>query len=86
MDSHTTVIIPFDNRVIFVSLLQNPTFPSRLEIPQKPRDSHFPTAPTAAGRFTQTGHFDLLTTQQFWACYEIRTQDSARFLMEVREN
>ena len=32
-----------------------PTFPPRLEIPQKPRDSHFPTAPTAAGRLTQTG-------------------------------
>jgi hypothetical protein len=27
-----------------------------LEIPQKPRDSHFPTAPTAAGSLTQTGH------------------------------
>ena len=26
-----------------------PTFPPRLEIPQTPRDSHFPTAPTAAG-------------------------------------
>ena len=26
-----------------------PTFPPRLEIPQDPRDSHFPTAPTAAG-------------------------------------
>lgn len=26
-----------------------PTFPSRLEIPQSARDSHFPTAPTAAG-------------------------------------
>jgi hypothetical protein len=25
-----------------------PTFPPRLEIPQTPRDSHFPTAPTAA--------------------------------------
>ena len=25
------------------------TFPPRLEIPQTPRDSHFPTAPTAAG-------------------------------------
>ena len=36
--------------------VQNPTFPPRLEIPQKARDSHFPTAPTAAGRFTQTGH------------------------------
>jgi transposase len=33
-----------------------PTFPPRLEIPQKLRDSHFPTAPTAAGRLTQTGH------------------------------
>jgi transposase len=27
----------------------NPTFPPRLEIPQTPRDFHFPTAPTAAG-------------------------------------
>src|SRR5215469_4695318 len=27
----------------------NPTFPPRLEIPQTPRDSHFPTASTAAG-------------------------------------
>jgi hypothetical protein len=35
--------------------VQNPTFPPRLEIPQKPRDSHFPTAPTAATRLTQTG-------------------------------
>ena len=26
-----------------------PTFPPRLEIPHTPRDSHFPTAPTAAG-------------------------------------
>jgi transposase len=26
-----------------------PTFPPRLEIPQTPRDSHFPTAPTATG-------------------------------------
>jgi transposase len=33
-----------------------PTFPSRLEIPQKKRDSHFPTAPTAAGLLTPTGH------------------------------
>ena len=32
----------------------NPTFPSRLEIPQRARDSHFPTAPTAAG-LTKTG-------------------------------
>lgn len=29
--------------------VQNPTFPPRLEIPQTTRDSHFPTAPTAAG-------------------------------------
>jgi hypothetical protein len=33
-----------------------PTFPPRLEIPQRTPDSHFPTAPTAAGRLTQTGH------------------------------
>ena len=26
-----------------------PTFPLRLEIPQTPRDSHFPTASAAAG-------------------------------------
>jgi hypothetical protein len=36
--------------------VQNPTFPPRLEIPPKARDSHFPTAPTAAVRLTQTGH------------------------------
>jgi hypothetical protein len=36
--------------------VKNPTFPPRLGIPQKPRDSHFPTAPTAAGSLTQTGH------------------------------
>jgi transposase len=29
--------------------VQKPTFPPRLEIPQSARDSHFPTAPTAAG-------------------------------------
>jgi transposase len=29
--------------------VKKPTFPPRLEIPQKARDSHFPTAPTAAG-------------------------------------
>src|SRR5438309_2523593 len=29
--------------------VMKPTFPSRLEIPQTARDSHFPTAPTAAG-------------------------------------
>jgi len=34
--------------------VKNPTFPPRLGIPQKPRDSHFPTAPAAAG-LTQTG-------------------------------
>jgi len=34
--------------------VQKPTFPPRLEIPHTPRDSHFPTAPTAAG-LTQTG-------------------------------
>jgi hypothetical protein len=33
----------------------NPTFPPRLEIPQKPRDSHFPTASATAGSLTQTG-------------------------------
>ena len=32
-----------------VGKVQNPTFPTRLEIPQSARDSHFPTAPTAAG-------------------------------------
>jgi hypothetical protein len=36
--------------------VQKTTFPPRLEIPQKPRDSHFPTAPAAAGPLTQTGH------------------------------
>ena len=29
--------------------VQKPTFPPRLEIPQTTRDSHFPTATTAAG-------------------------------------
>jgi transposase len=29
--------------------VKNPTFPPRLEIPQRARDSHFPTATTAAG-------------------------------------
>jgi hypothetical protein len=29
--------------------VQKQTFPPRLEIPQRTRDSHFPTAPTAAG-------------------------------------
>ena len=29
--------------------VQNQTFPPRLEIPQRARDSHFPTAPAAAG-------------------------------------
>ncbi|HZZ17687.1 MAG TPA: ISNCY family transposase [Candidatus Sulfotelmatobacter sp.] len=29
--------------------VKKPTFPPSLEIPQSPRDSHFPTAPTAAG-------------------------------------
>jgi transposase len=29
--------------------VKKPTFPPRLEIPQTPRDYHFPTAPTAAG-------------------------------------
>ena len=28
---------------------QKTTFPLRLEIPQTPRDSHFPTAPTTTG-------------------------------------
>jgi transposase len=30
--------------------VMKPTFPPRLEIPQSARDSHFPTAPTAAGQ------------------------------------
>ena len=29
--------------------VEKQTFPPRLEIPQSARDSHFPTAPTAAG-------------------------------------
>jgi hypothetical protein len=32
--------------------VQKPTFPLCLEIPHTPRDSHFPTAPTAAGSLT----------------------------------
>jgi hypothetical protein len=43
--------------------VQKPTFPPRLEIPQTPRDSHFPTAPTAAGQ-PKTGQV---------TCYENRT-------------
>src|ERR1019366_1056619 len=33
--------------------VQKQTFPPSLEIPQKARDSHFPTAPTAADVFLQ---------------------------------
>ena len=40
-----------------------PSFPLRLEIPQKRRDSHFPTA-TTAGNQHSTGHF---------TCYQNRT-------------
>jgi hypothetical protein len=29
--------------------VKKPTFPPRLEIPQRARDSHFPTAPATAG-------------------------------------
>jgi len=43
--------------------VQKPTFPPRLEIPQRTRDSHFPTATTAAG-LTKTGQI---------ICYENRT-------------
>jgi len=43
--------------------VQKQTFPPRLEIPQTPRDSHFPTTSTAAG-LTRTGHL---------MCYENRT-------------
>jgi hypothetical protein len=32
-----------------VGKVKKPTFPTSLEIPQTTRDSHFPTAPTAAG-------------------------------------
>src|ERR1700751_258557 len=42
----------------------NQTFPPRLEIPQTPRDSHFPTASAAAGLLNSNGHF---------TCYENRT-------------
>jgi len=46
--------------------VQKPTFPSRLEIPQTARDSHFPTAPaTAAINSNRTSHVlrkpDVLT-------------------------
>ena len=44
--------------------VQKPTFPARLEIPQRARDSHFPTASAADGRLTKTGHF---------TCYKKRT-------------
>ena len=42
MPANRTVEKPRAGKVI------NPPFPSRLEIPHNPRDSHFPTAPTAA--------------------------------------
>jgi hypothetical protein len=32
--------------------VKHPTFPLRLEIPQTPRDSHFPTAPTTTGEYS----------------------------------
>src|SRR5260370_34840478 len=49
--------------------VKKPTFPIRLEIPQTPRDSHFPTPPTATGDYlklnipfsTKRGHFYCLT-------------------------
>jgi hypothetical protein len=45
--------------------VKKPTFPPRLEIPQTPRDSHFPTPPAATGDelkpdisfATKRGHF-----------------------------
>ena len=45
--------------------VKKPTFPPRLEIPQTPRDSHFPTPPAATGDelkpdisfVTKRGHF-----------------------------
>ena len=39
------------------------TFPPRLEIPQTPRDSHFPHSLGDCGGLTKTGHF---------ICYEKR--------------
>jgi hypothetical protein len=33
------------------------TFPLNLQIPQRTRDSHFPTASAATGRIYETGHF-----------------------------
>jgi transposase len=44
--------------------VQKPTFPSRLEIPQTARDSHFPTTSATATALTQTGQI---------VCYEKRT-------------
>jgi transposase len=43
LDSRRAVEKPQGGKV------KKPTFPPCLEIPQTPRDSHFPTAPTAAG-------------------------------------
>jgi hypothetical protein len=37
--------------------VKKPTFPPRLEIPQTPRDSHFPHSLGDCGRLTKTGHF-----------------------------
>src|SRR6266851_1360501 len=37
--------------------VKKPTFPPSLEIPQTPRDSHFPTASAAAGDSLKPEHF-----------------------------
>jgi hypothetical protein len=36
--------------------VKKPTFPPRLEIPQTPRESHFPHSPDDYGRLTKIEH------------------------------
>jgi hypothetical protein len=43
--------------------VQKQTFPPSLEIPQKARDFHFPTAPTAADVFLQRPRPKTLTAR-----------------------
>ncbi len=51
--------------------VKQPTFPPRLEIPQSARDSHFPTATTAAGyELQQNRTFHLLRKADILTCYE----------------
>ena len=54
--------------------VQNPTFPPRLEIPQRRGIHHSPTTPTAAARLTRTGQ---LTCQQNWTFFDLLTTDES---------